>query len=437
MKPLFAVVLLVTSVGTAAADVLPLDADAAVELALEASDRRAAAAARVAAAGQQVDAADARRLPTLDLEASIAHRSSVPEAVFPESIPDIGGFVLFPDIRNTYRAGVVLTQPVWTGGAISSDRDAARHEAAAAAAEAARVDDDVRFEARTAYWSAVAADAALDAARSEAERAARLLDDALALRNAGMAVRADELGAEARLAAARVRVIDAEAEAANRHAALRSLLDVPPGTDLELSERGASLPPGPPELDPLIARALSTRAEVVALTARRDAIASRSETVAAPNRPQVSLGARWDVARPNERYLPLEDEWNTSWSVGLFAGWRVFDGNRTDAEVAVLDAERAAVEADLAELERRIALDVETARRSLESALAADTAAAAAVEAATAREADSRERFAAGVATVSEVLDAQTELADAELALVRAHSGAWIADAGLRRAVGR
>ena len=151
-------------------------------------------------------AADARRLPTLDLEASVAHRSSVPEAVFPESIPDIGGFVLFPDIRNTYRAGVVLTQPVWTGGAISSNRDASRHEAAAAAAEAARVDDDLRFEARTAYWSAVAADAALDAARSEVERAARLLDDALALRDAGMAVRADELGAEARLAAARVRV---------------------------------------------------------------------------------------------------------------------------------------------------------------------------------------------------------------------------------------
>ena len=436
MKPLFAVVLLMTSVGTAVADVLTLDAETAVQLVLEASDRRDAAAARVAAAGQQVDAADARRLPTLDLEASIAHRSSVPEASFPESIPDLGGFVLFPNIQDTYRAGVVLTQPLWTGGAISGGREAARHEEAAAAAEAARVDDDLRYEARTAYWRAVAADAALDAARSEAERAARLLDDARALRAAGMAVRADELGAEARIAAARVRVIDAESEAANRRSALRSLLDLPQDTQLELTDRGASLPAGPPDLDPLIARAVATRSEVVALTARRDALASRSETVAAPNRPQVSLGARWDVARPNERYLPLTDEWNTSWSVGLFAGWRVFDGDRTDAEVAVLDAERAAVEADLAELERRIALDVETARRSLEAALAADAAAAAAVEAATAREADSRDRYASGVATVSEVLDAQAELADAELALVRAHSGAWIADAGLRRAVG-
>jgi len=437
MKPLFAVVLLVTSVGTAGADVLSLDADSAVELALEASHRRDAAAARVAAAEQQVEAADARRLPTLDLEASVAHRSSVPEATFPASIPDIGGFVLFPNIQDTYRAGVVLTQPLWTGGAISGSREAARHEQDAAAAEATRVDDDLRFEARTAYWSAVAADAALDAARAEAERAARLLDDAHALRDAGMTVRADELGAEARLAAARVRVIDAEAEAANRHAALRSLLELPSGTELALTDRGDRLPAGPLALDPLIAEALATRPELVAMTARRDALASRSETVAAPHRPQVSLGARWDVARPNERYLPLSDEWNTSWSVGLFAGWRVFDGDRTDAEVAVLDAERAAVEADLAELERRIALNVEIARRSLTAALAADTASAAAVEAASAREADSRDRYTAGVATVSEVLDAQTELADAELALVRARSGAWIADAGLRRAVGR
>jgi outer membrane protein TolC len=38
---------------------------------------------------------------------------------------------------------------------------------------------------------------------------------------------------------------------------------------------------------------------------------------------------------------------------------------------------------------------------------------------------------------VSEVLDAQAELAEAELSLARARSGAWLADAGLRRAVGR
>jgi outer membrane protein TolC len=361
----------------------------------------------------------------------------VPEAVFPESTPGVGGFVLFPDIQNSYRAGVAVSQPLWTGGAITGSREASRLEADVAIAEASRVDDDLRFQARTAYWSAVAAEAGLDAARSEVERAERLLDDARALRAAGMAVRADELGAEARAATARVRLIEAEADVSNRSAELRSLLDLPPGTDLELLDRGTRLPPVPPDLAALLAEARTTRAELTALEARRDALASRSETVAAPNRPQVSLGARWDVARPNERYLPLVDDWNTSWSVGVYAGWRVFDGDRTDAEVAALDAERAAVEAELDELERRIALDVETARHTLLAARAADLAAEAAVTAAAAREVDSRDRYTTGLATVSEVLDAQAELAEAELSLARARSGAWIADAGLRRAVGQ
>lgn len=420
-----------------AAEVLTLDAEKAAELALEASHRRAAAESRVDAAAERARAADARRLPTLDLEAGVARRSSVPEAAFPESVPDIGGFVLFPSIENTYRTGVVVSQRLWTGGAISQSREAAHHDESAAEAEAETVAADLRFEARTAYWNAVAAAAALDAARAEVERAGRLLEDARALRAAGMAVRADELGAEARLAAAEVRVIEAEAEAANRLAGLRSLLDLPSGAGIELAESISRLPAGPPALGTLIADAASNRPELAVLTARRDALASRSAAAAGPQRPQVSLAARWDVARPNERYLPLEDAWNSSWSVGVVAGWQVFDGGRVGAEAAAVDAERAALQADLGELGRRIALEVENGRRNLEAAVAAERAAAAAVAAAAARESDGRDRYASGVATVSEVLDAQAELADAELALVRARSSAWVADAGLRRAVGR
>ena len=437
MRHPLALVLALGSAMTAAADGLPVDADRAVELALAASDRREAAAARVTAAERQVESADARRLPTVDLEAAVARRSSVPEAVFPPSVPDLGGFVLYPDIQNTYQAGVALSQPLWTGGAIAGSREASRHEADAAAAEAARVDDELRFLARTAYWNTLAAQAARDAAHAEVERAERLLDDARALRAAGMAVRADVRGAEARAAAARVRLIEAEAEVSNRLAELRSLLDLPRDTDLELVDRGAHLPAPPADLEVLLAEALDARPELAALEARRDALAGRSKAIGAPDRPQVSLGARWDVARPNQRYFPLEDDWNTSWSVGVYAGWRVFAGNRTDAEVAAIDAERAAVEAEIDELERQIALDVETARRTLEAARAADLAAEAAVAAAAAREVDSSDRYTAGIATVSEVLDAQAELADAELSVARARSGAWISDAGLSRAVGR
>lgn len=437
MRHAAAIAVMLTASMAGAAERIELDANRAVELALASSDRADAAAARIDAAADRVDAADALRVPVVDLQASASHRSSVPEAAFPASIPDIGGFVLFPNIQDTYRAGVTLRQPLWTGGEISASRQAARQDEQAAEADASRVATDLRYEARTAYWRAVAARSALDAAMAEAERAQQLLDDAKALRSAGMAVRADELGAEARLAAARLKVIDAEAELDNRIAELRSLLGLSDRAELVLSEQGSHLPAAPPELDVVVSEARSQRAEIAALAARRDALASRSTTVAADGRPQISLAAQWDVARPNERYLPLQDQWDTSWSVGVVAGWRVFDGGRTAGQAAALDAQRRALEAELGELERRVELEVETARRTLEASLAADAAASASVAAATAREADSRDRYTAGIATMTEVLDAQSELADAELARVRARAGAWIAEAALRRAVGR
>jgi len=437
MKNLSGLLLAVALAPGAGGATLPLDPDTAARLAVAASHRTDSAAARHTAARERVLAAAARRLPTVDLETSLARRSSVPETVIPDPESGQAGLVLFPNIQDLYRAGLVVTQPLWSGGSIAGAREAARHEEALVAADRARVEIDLESQARVAYWAAVAADAARAAVAAEVLRAERLSADARALREVGLAVRADELGAEARLAAARRREIETGAAAADRLAELRSLLGVPPDAAVELRDRGAVLPGPPPELDELLAEAHAARPELAGLAARRAATRSRARVAAAVRRPQLSLSGRWDVARPNDRYLPPEDAWNSSWSVGVSAGWRLFDGNRASAEAAAIEAEALALAADLAELERAVALEVESARRAVVTAVAADRAAAAALAAAAAREADCRERYAAGVATVAEVLDAQEELARAELAQASARAGSWVADARLRRAVGR
>jgi outer membrane protein TolC len=437
MKQIICGVLLLVPSIVPAEDVVSLDPESAVQMALETSPRSAAATSRIAAARSRRKAADARRFPVIAVHAAAARRNSVPELVLPAAISGLGDVVLFPDIESSYRAGLTLDQPIFTGGAISGVRSATKHEEGATVAEASRTEADLRLEARSAYWAVIATDAVLEATRTEIERAERLLDDARALLSAGMALEADVLGAEARLAAARLRAIDAEAESANRLAALRSLLDVPASTVLELVDRGESLPGRPAPERALVVRAISERSEIQALSFRLDALGSRRATAAAANRPQLSLAAGWETARPNERFLPLEDEWNSSWMVGLVAGWQFFDGNRTASELAGLDAEEAALEAELREVERLIELEVVETRRTLVAALEADAAAAAAVAVATLREEDSAERYAAGLTTVAEVLDAQSELAEAESALALARSRAWLADSRMLRALGQ
>ena len=88
-------------------------------------------------------------------------------------------------------------------------------------------------------------------------------------------------------------------------------------------------------------------------------------------------------------------------------------------------------------MERKIRLEVETTRLELESALEAVGAADASATAAAAWEEASSERYAAGLALLSEMLDAQADLTAAEAAQVRTRVAAWLADATLHRAIGR
>lgn len=422
----------------AAAGELQIDADAAVEMALAASQRVVAADARIGAAQFTVDAADAARLPVVGTSAGVSQRSAVPEFAAPTGGPGTEPVVIFPNIETTYAAAIGVRQPLYAGGGIQAGREAARHGLAAADSSQALTLLDLRYQARVSYWGAVAADAALGAAQAQELRALRLLEDARSLRAAGMAVDADVLGGEARAASARLDVVRASTERSNRLAGLRSLLGVAADIDLTLADRGThQLPPMPAPLDELLASASDSRPELAIVDARIAEALATERSVNAARKPAVGLAAQWDLARPNVRYLPLEDAWNDSWSVGLLASWTVFDGERALSDAAAVRAEAQAMAADRDELARQVRLQVETARLSLEAALEAVESADAARKAAAAREEASRERYAAGLAPIVEMLDAQAELADAEVAQITVRAAAWIATAELERAIGR
>lgn len=421
----------------AAAETLRLDAEIAARRAVEVSDLAAAADFRIVGAEAGVTFADAARLPVVEATATAAQRNAVPELAAPLAGPGTSPVTLFPSIDTTYWAGLGVSQPIYTGGAITAGREASASDLEAVTADRRRVLADLRYEARSGYWLAVATAATVDAALAREARAARLLADARAMREAGMAVDADVLAGEARVASARVAVIRARTSARDAENRLRSLLALPAATGLELADaRTAAVPLPPATLGELTAVA-ATRPEAATLEARIAGLSARERVVAAARRPALSLAGQWDVSRPNSRYLPLEDAWNDSWSVGLVAGWTLFDGDRVRSQAAVTRAERDALRSDLAELDRRIRLEVETARRDLEAALEAVPAADAARVAAAARERASDERYAAGLAAIQELLDAQAELADAELEQVRTRATAWLAAAALERAVGR
>jgi outer membrane protein TolC len=407
-------------------------------MAIEASTLTLAATDRVEASQSSVKAADALRLPVLSVNASVAHQNAVPEFAAPIDGPGQPPTVIFPNIQNTYSADLSVSQPIYTGGAISANREAAHLDESATTWSQKLTAIELSNNARLLYWSAVAAAAGVDVAEAQIRRTQQLLDDARALREAGMAVNADVFAAEARFSAAEVDLIRTRNEEEQSLARLRSLLGVDAGNELDLKDaRTKQIPSSPPALADLERTALENRPELRITDARIDGLGAQARAVNAQRRPMVAATGQWLIARPNQRFLPLEDVVNDSWRVGIGASWQFFDGSRTKEQVATVHAEQRALQHDRGELERQILLEVVTARLELESALEAVVAADASADAAAAWEEASSERYAAGIAMLSELLDAQADLTAAEVAQVNTRAAAWIADAALRRAVGR
>ena len=415
-----------------------LDADTAAQMAVQASTLTLSAADRVEASASAVKAADAARLPVISANARVVQRSAVPEFGVPTDDPTQPVFILFPNIENTYSADLSLSQPIYTGGGIAATREAARKDQSATTWSQSLTALNLSYSAKTHYWFAVAATASVDVARAQRTRTRRLLDDARALREAGMAVNADVFAAEARAAAAEVDLIRAETEQEKATAALRSLLGLDSTSAVVLADTTRDeVPAIPLKLDDLQAEALERRPELMVTGARIQALGARAKATNSARIPNVGLQAHWKYARPNERYLPPVDEGNDSWGIAVAASWQFFDGSRTKAQVATVHAEQSALQADRRELERQILLEVETARLELRAALQAVAAADTSVAAAEAWEEASSERYAAGLAMLSELLDAQADLTSAEVAQVKTRVSAWMAEATLRRAVGR
>jgi outer membrane protein len=115
----------------------------------------------------------------------------------------------------------------------------------------------------------------------------------------------------------------------------------------------------------------------------------------------------------------------------------LWDGGRVRASRAEADAAARAAASRAADFDRMLAFEVQQRQLELESSRAAIAVADDGVRAATEARRVVGERFSAGVATSTDVLDAQTDLLAADLARTRALANARIAEARLARAVGK
>jgi outer membrane protein TolC len=151
----------------------------------------------------------------------------------------------------------------------------------------------------------------------------------------------------------------------------------------------------------------------------------------------VAVTAGYDYARPNPMIFPRTDAWNHTWGLGVSVNWSAWDAGRTAAQAAEAASLATAVRERLAEFDSLLALEIRQRTLDLDSARAQVAAADTGVRSAAEARRVVQERFAAGVTTTTELLDAQVALLQAELDRTRALAATRLASARLDRALGR
>jgi outer membrane protein TolC len=345
--------------------------------------------------------------------------------------------VLYPDVPDNYRARLDLQWPIYTGGRSDALARAARAERHAAGSDLAAARSDLKLEITRAFWALVTAGDAAAVLDQSVESLAAHVRDVRSRLEQGLVPPNELLSAEAQRSRQRVLALEAHNTRDIAEADLRRLIgdeggppiapQVPAGEALAVPETAAAL----------IEEARRLRPERRAFQQRVTASRARQDAAGASALPQVGINGGYDVGRPNPRIFPRADVWEDSWDVSVNVSWALWDSGRRRAEQAEVAAGTRAIEARSGEFDRQLALEVRQrwleAGHSRESIEAADDGVRAAVEARRVV----RERYTAGVATNTEVLDAETAVLQAELDRTRAVSNARLAQARLDRAVGR
>ena len=430
--------LLTAAVPALAQAPLPLSLPDAVQRSLERSPRVAEMRARAAAARSTVVARKALAWPTVTAMTGVLRTNHVEE--FGVAQPNGQFRVLFPDIPTNYRVRGEMAVPLYTGGRVSALVAAAEAEVRAVEGERRAAGAEIRFETARAYWALATSRGRVEVLEQTMTRNDAWVRDVRARVEAGLLPPNDVLSAEAQRARQSVRLIQARQDAALAEMTLARLIGEPPGRAIALvtavtepNAAAAELSETPVET--LVARALESRSERAALLDRAAAARSSAKAAAAARAPQVSGVAAIEPARPNARFVPRTDEWRTSWDLGVSLTWPVWDAGRSRAEQAAALAQAEAIGARVREFDELVAIGIRERRMAIATAREALEASAQAVAAASEARRVIEERFAAGVATSTDVLDAQLALLEAELERAELTASLRLAEARLQRAV--
>jgi len=330
---------------------------------------------------------------------------------------------------NVFDARVYLSQSILDFGALNGARAEAHNlEAARLTYRSAR--DFVIHVAGNLYIQALAASARVDAARAQQQTAQALFNQALDLKQSGVIAGIDVLRAEVQLNAQTQRATSAVNEFEKSKLQLARVMGLPLGQPFALDANLPELPANDVSLDAAVELAYRTRPDYLAALERVRGAEAERQSVVGSALPSVHVNADYGAIG-----LTPGDAQGTFAVTGAI-NVPIFQGGRTRGRLLEADADLRNRRTEAEDLKASIYYEVRGAFLDIEATAQQLSVAGKARDLAGQQLTQARDRFAAGVASNIEVVQAQDAVAVASEQFIAAQYGYTLAKGALVRGVG-
>jgi outer membrane protein TolC len=412
----------------------PLTLDQCIRIALENNPDPQAATYEANVARAQRDIAAGGRLPSVNVIGGYNHYLDSQRLIPARENGETGVFS-----RDIFAGDLVVSLPLFTGGRIISEIEAAELIRKSAEHRLARTKEDVVFNVSSVFYGILAQQhviASLEFSKKALQEHLKRIQYLLA---AQRVARVDRLRTEVRIADLEQSLAGEQNLLAIQSRVLTNLLGLDQSEEpVEPVGKLVFAKTPTPDVDKVIRDAFGGRSDYLAARAALEAQARTVDAARAGHWPAVSLqsayGGRW-AADPTDRPSGTDGSDDVG-HAGIVMDIPIFEGGRIEARVRQEKARLSAAQERLRKLELQVRLDVETAVLNIGSAGRRVEAIEKAIEQADESLRIEREKYDLGRGSITDVLDAQSALLDSQTNYYRALADYSTALAQLKLAVG-
>lgn len=344
-------------------------------------------------------------------------------------------FVIDPNIPNQYANRFYVQQPIFSGLKNWNALKALDLQKTAADFDTQKDKEDTKWNVVETYYNLYKLQQTNNLLDSNIAQTQARVNDVTRFKNAGLALNNEVMRVELQKTNLLVNKADVESAINITNYNLCVLLGLDTKTTIEVNNPSI-VTDAKYSIASLVSSSYLDRAELKAQDYRTKAADYMIKASKSAYMPTVSLVGNGYVNNPNQRVFPPEARFKSTWDVGVSLNWNLMQLYTARAVVSEASNERAQIKKVTEQMKDGIQMEVNSSYETLKVTLLKIDLAQQAIDQAKENKRILDNRFGAQVALLTDVLDADQFLLQAQTNLLNAKADAAIANYKLQKSLG-